>query len=127
MRPEYALFDHKKFEKRLETLRNRAGESTSRSQDDESRFEAFVARHEVSLFSHKGYEQWQGSNAQQLLLLDLENKKHVTMRKRDLYGSRCEYYDHYPLKAFRDFLNQEVQTAKWKHTLEVKGKQFKAS
>ena len=127
MRPEYSLFDNKKFEKRLETLRNKAGESNSWSQEDESRFEAFLARHEVSLFSHNGYEQWQGSNAQQLLILCLENNKLVTMRKQDLYGSRSEYYDHFPLKNFRDFLDQEVGTAKWRHTLEVKGKQFKAS
>jgi hypothetical protein len=34
---------------------------------------------------------------------------------------------HIPLKAFRDFVNQETRTGKWKHTLAVKGKQFKAS
>ena len=83
--------------------------------------------HEVSLFSHNGYDQWQGSNAQQLLILCLENNTLVTMRKGDLHGSRSEYYDSFPLKDFRDFLGQEVGTAKWRHTLEVKGKQFKAS
>jgi hypothetical protein len=67
-----------------------------------------IASHDISLFSHKGYVQWQGSDAQELLLLDIETNKHVTMRKRDLYGSRPEYYNHFPLKAFRDFLNQEV-------------------
>ena len=127
MRPEYSLFDNKKFEKRLETLRHKAVESNGWSQEDESRFETFLARHEVSLFNHNGYEQWQGSYAQQLLILCLENNKLVTMRKQDLYGSRSEYYDHFPLKNFRDFLDQEVGTAKWRHTLEVKGKQFKAS
>jgi hypothetical protein len=104
-----------------------AGKSASRASEDEERFEAFVARHDVSLFSHKGYEQWQGSDAQKLARLDIGENKHNTMRKRDLYGSRPEYYLHFPLKAFRDFVKQEIRTGKWKHTLAVKGKQFKAS
>lgn len=63
MRPEYAAFDHKKFGKRLEALRKSAGRSASRAQqEDEKSFEAFVAFNTtVSLFSRKGYVQWQGS------------------------------------------------------------------
>ena len=127
MRPEYALFDHRKFGKRLEALRKSAGISSSRAEEDEKRFEAFACRHTVSLLSHKGYEQWQGSEAQKLLRIDMDQKKHHTMRIRDLYGSRPEFYNHFPLKPFRDFVHQEVRTGKWKHTLAVKGKQFKAS
>jgi hypothetical protein len=127
MRPEYAAFDHTKFKQRLEALRKSAGKSSSRAQEDEKRFEAFFSKHSVSLFSHKGYTQWQGSDAQKALQGDICENKHCTMRKRDLYGSRPEYYHHFPLKAFRDFVTQEVRTGKWKHTLAVKGMQFKAS
>ena len=127
MRPEYAIFDHTKFKKRLKSLQKSAGKLLSRAEMDETRFEAFVSKHTISLFSHKGYIQWQGSEAQKKLQNDISNNKHCTMRKQDLYGSRAEYYEHFPLKAFRDFVKQEVRTGKWKHTLAVKGKQFKAS
>jgi len=127
MRPEYAAFDHKKFPARLAALRKNAGKSSSRAHEDENRFKAFVSKHTASVFSYKGYGQWQGSDAQKLLRIDIRENKHHMMRKRDLYGSRAEYYDNFPLKAFRDFVNQEVKTGKWKHTLSVKGKQFKAS
>jgi hypothetical protein len=127
MRPEYALFDHQKFGKRLDALRQSAGRSATRASEDEKRFQAFASRHTVSPYSHKGYEQWQGSDAQKLLRVDMNQKKNCTMRMRDLYGSRPEYYNHFPLKPFRDFVHQEVRTGKWRHTLAVKGKQFKAS
>lgn len=127
MRPEYAAFDHQKFGKRLEALQKSAGKSASRAQEDEKSFEAFVSFNTVSLFSRKGYEQWQGSDAQKKMLEDIAANKHLKMRKRDLYGSCPEYYDHFTLKAFRDFLKQEIRTGKWRHTLAVKGKNFKAS
>jgi hypothetical protein len=127
MRPEYAAFDHTKFAKRLQGLRKCAGKFSSRASEDTRRLDAFVVCHQVSLFSHKGYEQWQGSDAQKMAWLDISENKHLTMRKRDLYGSRREYYLNFPLKAFRDFIKQEVRTGKWKHTLAIKGKQYKAS
>jgi hypothetical protein len=91
MIPEYAIFDHTKFKKRLESLRKSAGKLLSRAEVDETRFEAFVSKHTISLFSHKGYVQWQGSDAQKKLQIDISNNKHCTMRKRDLYGSRADW------------------------------------
>jgi hypothetical protein len=81
MRPEYAVFDHTKLEKRLKSLQKSAGKLLSRAEMDETRFEVFVSMH----------------------------------------------YERFRLKAFRNFVKQEVRTGKWKHTLAVKGKQFKAS
>jgi hypothetical protein len=127
MRPEYAKYDHNKFKKRLETLRRAAKEDSSRAAEDEAALDAYLRRHPVSHFSHQGYEQWQGSEAQLVIWEDINEDRHKTMRKRDLYGSRHEYYEHFPLKTFRDNLRQEIKTEKWRHTLEVKGKQFKAS
>ena len=127
MHPEYALYDHEKFKERRESLREAARKDLCRADDDEAAYNAFVKSHPVSYFSHKGYEQWQGSDAQQSLWEDMEANKHLTMRKRDLYGSRREYYEHFPLETFRDNLRQEIKTKKWKYTLQVKGKQFIAS
>ena len=77
MRPEYALYDDKKFPNRLMSLRQAARKDSSRA-DDEAAFHAFVTSYPVSYFSYKGYEQWQGSRAQYSVLKDLEDKKHIT-------------------------------------------------
>jgi len=100
--------------------------SVAYRQEDEKRFEAFVSKQYVSLFSHKGYTQWQGSDAQKALQVDIPAKTNTVLCESEISTARDEYYDHFPL-TFRDFVKQEVRTGKWKHTLAVKGKQFKAS
>ena len=53
---------------------------------------------------------------------DLEAKVHETMSIFELYGSRPEYYQNFPLDAFRDKVNQEIRTSKYLYTLKVRGK-----
>ena len=125
--PEYAKWNHEKFKQRLKALQDEIQNDMDRVAPDKEAFDRFAALHEVSHFSRKGYEQWQGSDAQALIWDDIIENKHITMRKRDLYGSRPEYYEHFPLNAFCAFLKQEIDTEKWRHTLKEKGKQFKAS
>jgi hypothetical protein len=43
------------------------------------------------------------------------------MIRMDLYGSRPEYYENFPLDAFRDKVNQEIRTAKYLYTLKIRG------
>jgi hypothetical protein len=64
----------------------------------------------------------QYSEAQELVKEDLEAGLHKTMSRMDLYGSRPEYYEHFPLDAFRDKVNQEIRTAKYLYTLKIRGK-----
>jgi len=40
----------------------------------------------------------------------------------ELWKSKAEYYEVYPLKTFRDKVYQEFWTAKYLHTLEVRGR-----
>ena len=89
---------------------------------DQEALDNIVANHPPSFHSHKGYIHWQYSEAQELLKEDLEAELHKTMSRMDLYGSRSEYHENFPLKAFRDKVNQEIRTAKYLHTLEVRGK-----
>jgi hypothetical protein len=44
-----------------------------------------------------------------------------------LWESRREYFEQFPLDAFRDKIKQEVRTAKYLHTCKTKGIRFKAS
>ena len=98
-----------------------------RCTDDFEAFESFKSNHPTSHFSHQGYIQYQGSDAQELLLKDIEDWLHETLGKKNLWGFRCEYYEQFPLNVFRDKINQEIRTAKYLHTLKVKGKQHRAS
>ena len=98
-----------------------------RATRDRLLFENYISNHEPSHFSHKGYPEWQGSEAQKLLLEDIEAGLHEDLEKITLWESRPEYCEAFPLEVFRDKIAQEVRAAKYLHTLKVKGKQFRAS
>jgi hypothetical protein len=127
MRPETSLYSYAKFSSRLSSLRKTIKDANTRAEDDEEAFENYKQNHAPSSFSHKGYIQWQGSEAQELLLEDMEAGLHEQLEKKELWLSRKEYCENFPLRAFRDKIYQEIRTAKYLHTLKVKGKQHKAS
>jgi PHP family Zn ribbon phosphoesterase len=54
-------------------------------------------------------------------LLELHSKQ------EDLWALRPVYYINFPLKEFRDKINQTLRTDKYMYTLKVKGKQHKSS
>jgi hypothetical protein len=127
MHEEYKLYDPKKFSSRLSTLRTQYHECMMRDAMDVEAFDNYRQNHQPSLFSHHGYPEWQGSEAQRLLKIDLEAKKQDTMSKMDLWDSRPEFHAHFPLKVFRDKINQEIRTAKYLHTIRERGKLHVAS
>ena len=125
--PEFCEYNYLKFSSRLGLLRTIIKDANNHAEADQEAFENFKANHPTSLFSHKGYIQWQGSEAQERLLEDIEAGFHESMSKKELWESRPEYYANFPLDAFRDKVYQEVRTAKYLHTLKIKGKTHKAS
>jgi hypothetical protein len=127
MHEEYKLYDPKKFSSRLSSLRTQYHECMMRDAMDIEAFDNYRRNHQPSLFSHHGYPEWQGSEAQRLLKIDLEAKKQDTMSKMDLWDSKPEFYEHFPLKVFRDKINQEIRTAKYLHTIKERGKLHVAS
>jgi hypothetical protein len=127
MHHEYAEYGYEKFSSRLSSLRKIIKDAENRAQADQEAFENYKNNHPVSLYSHKGYIQWQGSEARELLLQDMEDKLHETLGKKELYGSRREYYKEFPLSVFRDKIYQEQRTAKYVHTCVVMGKLHKTS
>jgi hypothetical protein len=122
LHPEFALYQYSKFSARLSSLRTTTRGRNHRARIDQESFENIISNHSVSLLSPKGYIQWQYSEAQELLKEDLEAKVHETMSRFELYGSRPEYYQNFPLDAFRDKVNQEIRTAKYLYTLKIRGK-----
>ena len=115
--------DFDKFEGRLKRLRDKIAELDNRADDDLAAFNNYKKNHKPALFSHKGYTQWQGSMAQELLWDDLDAYLEDDTRKpKDLWMSRPQYRNEFPLGAFRDKIKQEIRTAKYLRTREARGR-----
>ena len=127
MHTEDTDYHYSKFSGRVASIRTTINDRNIRKEEDEQLFAECLSNHPGSVFSHKGFIQWQGSEAQELAKEDIAENLHLTMGKKALHGFRPEHYENFPLKDFRDKIRQEVRTAKWRHTLKVKGKQHKAS
>jgi len=133
MHPEYAEYDYEKFSSRLSSLRKTIAVKDARAEADQIAVDLFIKNRDApSLFSSKGYIQWQGSEAQKKVRLIIkektfldENDKFVGYRM--IYESDETFHDEFPYKAFRDKFRQEIRTGKYLYTLKIKGKQHKAS
>jgi hypothetical protein len=118
---EFDNFDFDKFKGRLDRLKKKIRELDSRADEDLEAFRIYKRNHKPSLFSHKGYIQWQGSTAQELLWDDLDAYlKDPNKKPKDLWMSRKEYHDEFPLDAFRDKIKQEIRTQKYIRTREAR-------
>ena len=126
-RPEFADYSKVKFSARLSSLRKTVKAGNTQAADDQLALENYKANHESSGFSDKGYIQWQGSEAQELVREDMDAGLHEELEKKELWGSRPQYYENFPLAVFRDKIYQEQQTAKYLHTCQVRGKLHKSS
>lgn len=119
--PEFAKYRYDKFRSRLNGIRDRIKDMDNRAASDEAAYENYKQNHQPSLFSHKGYIQYQGSTAQELLLMDLDDFiADGTMKPKDLWASRQEYMDQFPLHAFRDKIYQEIRTSKYVQTMRAR-------
>jgi hypothetical protein len=130
MRPEYGLYDYAKFSGRLSSIRKSIKDRNNRARDDIEAFEIYKRNHNVSHFSHKGYIQWMGSEARELVLEAIEGRKIVEARGaafQEFYESQAAFFENFDLEVFRDKVRQEIRTMKYYHTLQVKGKHFKSS
>jgi hypothetical protein len=124
---EFKKYDIDKFAGRLKAIRDKIKELNSRADEDLVAFKNYKQNHAVSMYSHKGYIQWQGSDAQKFLLMDIEAGKHNELKPKVLWESRRAYMDTFPLHVFRSKLEQEIRTAKYIHTVKVRGIEHRAS
>jgi len=126
--PELSLYDFAKFKDRLNRLRDKVMALDKRADEDLAAFQNYKKNHSPSLFSHKGYIQWQGSSAQEYLWEDLDAyMKDPNMKPSDLWKSRPEYMNEFPLQAFSDKIKQEIRTAKYLKTVKERGQEHRAS
>ena len=127
MHPEFSEYHYSKFSSRVSSIRFTIRARNKRADEDQQHFAECIKNHPASSFSHKGFIQWQGSEAQEQAQKDIEANLHENMKKQDLWELRPEYYENFPLKDFRDKIRQEVRTAKYLHDIKVNGKRHKAS
>ena len=120
--PEFKEYSYKKFSSRLRSLQKIVIALKNRAKADQEAYQNFIENHQPSLFTHKGYIQWQGSKAQEKLKEDMEAGLHESMEKKELYESRPEYFENFPLDQFRDKISQETKTKKYLNYLKSKNK-----
>ena len=88
MELEFSKYNYEKFPSRLAALRKKIQELDNRAREDLLAFENYKKNHKPSLFSHKGYIQWQGSTAQELLDDDIEAGLHKKLTPQELCHKR---------------------------------------
>lgn len=124
-RPELAEYDYRLFSSRLSSIRSAIRNHNKRFQHDNLAYKNFIANHNVSLFSHHGYIEWQGSEAQDQLREDMAANNHLVFGPFNLWATNPVYYTNFPLDVFRDKIAQEERTGKYIFTLQEKRKKKK--
>ena len=116
----YGGFD--KFRKRLNDLRDQIRNDRTRAEEDEEAFFIFCKNHPKATVAAKGtYPEWEGSEAQKLLLIDLDNGLHKEKTKEALWKSKA-VYQQFPLKVFREHIYQVFRTNKYLNHIKKTGK-----
>lgn len=86
-RREYQKYDPDRFEERLNSLRYTILNRDNRAREDLEAYTNFLLNHEPSVMTQRGNIQWQNSEAQYLLLQDIDDELHLSMSKKELYLS----------------------------------------
>jgi hypothetical protein len=68
--------------------------------------------HPEATHNQRDVPRWDGSKAQRLLRLDMDEGKHKNTKPMELFKSRPEYYEKYELKVFRGHICQEQRKRK---------------
>jgi hypothetical protein len=114
-RPEFKHFQDYtslKFPGKLKYLRD-----MTEARSDRSKADAVSLAHDRLIFpaplkDTMGRPMWAGSRAQKLLIEDIKNGVHETMKPKGLYESREEYNENYDQDFFREKIYQEVKALK---------------
>ena len=109
------------FRRRLLDVRKKFVAGKSRAEDDLKSFMIAKKNHPAPLQNHRGEPQWNGSDAQRLLRLDMDASKHIGIQPMELWKSQPEF-KLFHLTTFRDHLHQEIQTRKYLLTLKAQEK-----
>lgn len=111
-RPEFADFEFAHFKERLRDLRRQIKDKDHSAASDSAALAHDRQICPKAAYNHRGEPRWEGSEAERLLRLDVDNDKHKTMQPKDLHGSRTEYYKNYAPTVLRKHIEQEERRRK---------------
>jgi hypothetical protein len=118
--PTFAGMEYKPhFTSRLRGVRDDFVKKRGRAEDDKKAYDNFRRICPVKSHNHRGEPRWEGSRAQELLRLDMDEGKHEVFLPKRFQEKRIEYQD-YRLQTFRDHIQQETRLRKYNHYLLTK-------
>jgi hypothetical protein len=112
-RHEFSSFEYKHFRDRLRELRKNILAQKDCAISDHEALIHDRQMHPKPVKNHRGEPRWEGSEAERLLRLDMDAGLHNMMKPKDLYVTRVEYSNSYPLFVFRKHIYQEEQRRKF--------------
>ena len=119
-REEYQQYDKTRFKSNYSNLKKQLGRDFGRAAFDN---EALIVDKAARNFTPSTtYPPWHGSAAQNWLKHDINLKMHELMKPKELYETRAEYRK-FPLKVFRDHIQQEVRDRKERPYWQAKAKE----
>ena len=119
-RPEYAETEWRLFPGRLKSTRKQVTSNKERAKEDNVIYENTIQRFPANAtgITSQGKLRWDGSDAQRLLKVDIDNGMHKTMEAKAFYNTRSEYKV-FELSDFRDHIHQEIKRRKFLATFKV--------
>ena len=122
-RPEFKQYKKENFKNNLRSLQRLLAKEIGRALWDDVALTLDKNHRRGNATNSRPYPRWNGSTAEALLREDVQNKKHEAMKPRALKETRPEYAP-FPLKIFRDHIQQEVRASierpYWKARMEQK-------
>jgi hypothetical protein len=112
-RPEFTEFAYERFRNNLLYLRKDITAKMALASSDSAALANDRSIHPKRAANHRGEPRWEGSEAERLLRLDMDEGKHQRMKPRELYQTRQQYYGNYPLTVFRGHIGQEEKRRKY--------------
>ena len=106
MHAVYKQYAYNNFRANLRCLKINLQELQDRADED---LAAFLHDEALDLRANKPYPRWGGSVAEELLKRDIDNGRLETMKPQQLQATRPQYSP-YPLKVFRDHVQQELRS-----------------
>jgi hypothetical protein len=115
---------NKLFAQRLGSLRRLTKKDRLRADADQEAFDIHRANFPYRQWNDSGDLMWHGHEAEELLKLDMHLYLHYGWTPMEIYYKRPAYQE-FSLKRFRGHIHQNIDTAKYIHTLEVRDEEKK--
>jgi hypothetical protein len=112
-RVEFTEFPFNNFRNNLRALRKKIEEKRQLALEEDAALEHDRNLFPKSEFNQRGQPRWEGSDAERLLKLDMDQGHHLLQKPRELWGSRIEYQV-FSRKVFRKHIYQEERSRKFR-------------